>query len=223
MNKKTAAAICFFVLFLALTAALHFVDVQPIGPNASSVGFASLNGAFHSLTGENLFLYELTDILEFIPFAAVLCFAVIGLIQLVKRKSLLKVDPDILLLGCLYVAVGIVFVFFELYEVNYRPVLIEGVLETSYPSSTTMLILTVMPSAAMQMQKRINNITIMICSVAICSAYTVFMVAARLISGVHWLTDITGGILISAALVLLYAGLCDKFGAKGRQKYVCKH
>lgn len=217
MNKKTATAICFFVLFLALKAMLHFVDVQPIGPNDSSVGFASVNGAFHNMTGENLFLYELTDILEIIPFIAVLCFAVIGLIQLIKRKSLLKVDPDILLLGCLYVAVGIVFVFFELYEVNYRPILIEGVLETSYPSSTTMLILTVMPSAAMQLQKRIKNRTIMICSVVLCSVYTVFMVLARLISGVHWLTDITGGILISAALVLLYAGLCDNLGKPGRR------
>ena len=66
MNKKTATAICFFVLFLALTAMLHFVDVQPIGPNDSSVGFASVNGAFHNMTGENLFLYELTDILEII-------------------------------------------------------------------------------------------------------------------------------------------------------------
>ena len=217
MNKKTTAAICFLVLFLALTLALHFADVQPIGPNDSSVGFASLNGAFHSITGENLFLYELTDILEIIPFIAVLCFAVIGFIQLVKRKNLLKVDTDILLLGCLYAAVGIVFVLFELYEVNYRPVLIEGVLEASYPSSTTMLVLTVMPSAAIQMQRRIKNRTLMICSVVLCTVYTVFMVAARLISGVHWLTDITGGILVSAFLVLIYADLCDKLGKPGKR------
>ncbi|MBQ6052680.1 MAG: phosphatase PAP2 family protein [Clostridia bacterium] len=215
MNKKTATAIIFLFLFIVLTATLHFVDVQPIGPLDSSVGFASLNGAFHGITGENLFLYELTDILEIIPFLAVFGFGLLGLIQLIKRKSLLKVDPDILLLGCLYAAVGIVFVFFELYEVNYRPVLIEGVLETSYPSSTTMLVITVMSAAAIQLNKRIKNRALMICSVVFCIVYTVFMVAARLISGVHWLTDITGGILVSAGLVFLYAGLCDRF-CKGK-------
>jgi undecaprenyl-diphosphatase len=30
------------------------------------------------------------------------------------------------------------------------------------------------------------------------------MVAARLASGVHWLTDIIGGILLSAGLVMIY-------------------
>ena len=214
MNKKTVTAIIFLFLFIALTATLHFVDVQPIGPLDSSVGFASLNGAFHGVTGENLFLYELTDILEILPFVAVFCFAILGLVQLIKRKSLLKVDPDILLLGCLYIAVGIVYVFFELYEVNYRPVLIEGVLETSYPSSTTMLVITVMSATAIQLKKRLANRALMICSVTFCIVYTAFMVIGRLISGVHWLTDITGGILVSAGLVFLYAGLCDRFAKR---------
>ena len=214
MNKKTVTAIVFLFLFIALTATLHFVDVQPTGPLDSSVGFASLNGAFHGVTGENLFLYELTDILEILPFAAVFCFAILGLVQLIKRKSLLKVDPDILLLGCLFIAVGIVYVFFELYEVNYRPVLIEGVLETSYPSSTTMLVITVMSATAIQLKKRLANRALMICSVTFCIVYTAFMVIGRLISGVHWLTDITGGILVSAGLVFLYAGLCDRFAKR---------
>ena len=217
MNKKTVTALVFLFLFIALTATLHFVDVQPTGPLDSSVGFASLNGAFHAVTGENMFLYELTDILEILPFAAVFCFAVLGLLQLIKRRSLLKVDPDILLLGCLFIAVGIVYVFFELYEVNYRPVLIEGVLETSYPSSTTMLIITVMSATAIQLKKRIENRALMICSVTFCIVYTVFMVVCRLISGVHWLTDITGGILVSAGLVFLYAGLCDRFGKRNTE------
>ena len=211
MNKKTVIALCFIALFAVLTAALLFVDVQPIGPNGSEVGFASLNGAFHNLTGENLFLYELTDILEIIPFIAVFGFALLGLFQCVKRRSILKTDSDILLLGCLYVAVAIVFVIFEIWQVNFRPVLIEGELEASYPSSTTMLVITVMLSAAIQFKNRIKNNALRITAVTACVVYTLFMVAGRLISGVHWLTDITGGILISVGLTLLYSGLCDVF------------
>jgi undecaprenyl-diphosphatase len=214
MNKKTTAAICFLVLFALLTVTLHFIDVRPVGPLESSVGFASVNAAFHELTGENMFLYELTDILEIIPFIAVLFFGIAGLVQLIKRKSLFKVDPDILLMGCLYIAVGIVFVLFELYEVNYRPVLIEGALEASYPSSTTMLVLTVMPSAAIMLGRRLRSSALRITAVTFCTVYTVFMVICRLISGVHWLTDIMGGIFVSAGLVLLYSGLCDKFRRK---------
>lgn len=94
--------------------------------------------------------------------------------------------------------------FFEFFVVNYRPVLIEGVLEASYPSSTTMLMMCIMPTAIMQFHhlissKRLRNIVN-----AFCGIYASFMVIGRVLSGVHWFTDIVGGILLSATLVMLY-------------------
>ncbi len=139
-----------------------------------------------------------------VPIFVCLGFGALGLRQLIKRKSVVKVDFDIIALGVFYAVVIAVFIFFEVFVVNYRPVLIEGVLEASYPSSTTLLVTCVIPSAAIQFKKRIKNNTLKKLVITLCVAFTVFMVVGRLISGVHWITDIIGGALFSAGIVEMY-------------------
>lgn len=193
--------------FVLWTAVVSLVDVQAIGPRGSSVGLAALNGFFHNLTGVHLSLYLITDWLSLVPLGIVLGFGALGLVQWVKRKSIWKVDRSILVLGGFYLVVLTAFVFFEVYAVNYRPILIEGVLEVSYPSSTTMLVMTVMPTAALQLKSRIQNPALRKSVVAAIIVFTVFMVMGRLVSGVHWVSDIIGGGLLSAGLVMLYDSL----------------
>ena len=135
-------------------------------------------------------------------------FAALGLCQLIKRKSLLKVDRSIIILGGFYVAVAAVFLLFEALAVNYRPVLIEGCLEASYPSSTTMLVLCVMPTAVMQLSSRIKSQPVKLALTLLIIAFIAFMVIGRILSGVHWITDIIGGALLSAGLVGIYRALC---------------
>lgn len=190
--------------FLLWTVALRLVDVQAIGPQGSAVGFATLNAFIHNLTGVHMSLYTLTDWLGLVPFAFVAGFAVFGLIQWIQRKHLLKIDSSILVLGGFYVALLAVYVLFEILVVNYRPVLIHGILEASYPSSTTMLTLCVMPTAVMQLRARIQNKAFKRCVTSAITAFVAFMVIGRLLSGVHWFTDIIGGILLSTGLVLMY-------------------
>ena len=141
------------------------------------------------------------------PLGIVLGFGALGLVQWVKRKSIWKVDRSILVLGGFYLVVLAAFVFFEVYAVNYRPILIEGVLEVSYPSSTTMLVMTVMSTAALQLKSRIQNPALRRSVVIAIIAVTAFMVMGRLVSGVHWVSDIIGGGLLSAGLVMLYDSL----------------
>lgn len=208
-HKKLLLAVCLLVAFVLWTTALSRIDVQAIGPQDSTVGFAAVNQFVHALTGVHWFLYVLTDWLSLIPVGFMAGFALLGLVQWIQRKSLWKVDRSILALGGFYLAVAAVFLFFETVVINYRPVLIAGVLEASYPSSTTMLVLCVMPTAAMQLRSRIRNSAVRGQITAAIVVFTVFMVFARLISGVHWATDIVGGTLVSAGLVLLYAHSCD--------------
>ena len=191
--------------FLLWTAAVSLVDVQAIGPKGSEVGFAGLNGWFHALTGVHMTLYTITDWMGLIPLAVAMGFGLLGLVQWIKRKRLRKVDGSILLLGGFYLAVLAVFLLFEAFVVNYRPVLIEGVLEASYPSSTTLLTLCVMPAAMLQWKERIKDKRVRTWILGVSAGFTLFMVGGRLVSGVHWLTDIVGGVLLSAGLVLLYA------------------
>lgn len=191
------------------TLAVCLIDVQPIGPDGSAVGFAALNGFLHRLTGVHWWLYALTDWLGLIPLAVAALFGLLGLCQLIRRKSIRKVDGSILVLGGFYTAVIAVFLLFEKCVVNYRPVLIGGVLEASYPSSTTLLTMCVMPTAALQLRSRIQNPGLRTALIAAIWLFTALMVLGRLISGVHWFSDIVGGALLSAGLVTLYRAAAD--------------
>ncbi len=205
--KRCGAAIGLLTAFVVWTVLVGLVDVQAIGPEASEVGFATLNGWFHRMTGVHMPLYAITDWLGLVTLAVVAGFGILGLIQWIRRKSLRRVDRSILILGGFYLIVMAVFLLFEVLAINYRPVLIEGVLEASYPSSTTMLAMCVLPTAAMQFRARIRGRALRIGAVAAAGALMLFMVVCRVISGVHWLTDIIGGGLFSAGMVLGYDAL----------------
>ena len=210
-NKKYfLAALCFLTAFLLWTIAVAAIDVQAIGPEGSSVGFAGLNGFIHQCTGVHMALYFLTDWLSLIPVLVILGFGILGLIQWIHRKALGKVDRSILVLGGFYGVTGAVYLFFEKVVVNYRPVLMEGVLEASYPSSTTMLVICVMSTACLQLRERMRNTPFRKGLLILIGAFTGFMVLGRLLSGVHWVTDIIGGILLSFGLVAMYAATTEK-------------
>lgn len=214
IRKKLFMALGLLTAFALWTAALCFVDVQNIGPLGSEVGMAALNGSFHRLTGVHMVLYTVTDWLGLVPVGVGLEFGVLGLTQWIRRRKLRKVDPGILVLGGYYLAVLAVYLLFEEVVINRRPVLIEGCLEASYPSSTTLLVMCVMPTALMQLRSRIKNRARNTAVSTAIAAFTAFMVIGRLISGVHWLTDIIGGALLSAGLVMLYAAVCDLVSEK---------
>lgn len=190
--------------FVLWTVAVQFIDVRTIGPNGSSVGFATINGFVHKLTGVHMSLYNVTDWLGLVPIFMAMGFALFGFAQWIKRKHLSKVDYSIFVLGGFYIAVMAVYVLFEMITVNYRPVLINGILEKSYPSSTTLIVMCVMPTAIMQFNSRIKNTVLKKTMSFLITAFIVFMVIGRLVSGVHWFTDIIGGALLSAGLVALY-------------------
>ena len=175
----------------------------------SAVGLSTLNQVFHDFTGVHMELYRITDLLSILPIGIVMFFGALGLTQWFCRKKIMLVDFDILVLGGFYAVVAALFLFFEIFVVNYRPVLIEDILEASYPSSTTMLVMCVMPTAMMQANWRVKNSLVKNTLICLMGCFTIFMVLARMISGVHWLTDILGGALLSAGLVILYDAVCS--------------
>ena len=192
------------VLFIIWTVALRIVNVGAIGPQGSNVGFATLNKTVHNITGVHMSLYTITDWLGLVPICFIMGFGILGLCEWIKRKNLFKVDYSILTLGGFYIIVMAVYIFFEMFVVNYRPIFINGNLEASYPSSTTMLVMCVTPTAIMQFNSRIKSNIVKKCVNILIIAFIAFMVIARLVSGVHWFSDIIGGALLSAGLVLLY-------------------
>lgn len=211
-NKKDFIySAVFLTAFCLWTYLVLIFDRKPIGLNGSKVGFATINSWFHSLTGANMILYNITDWLGLVPIFICMIFGVVGFTQLVKRKNLLKVDFDIIILGLYYIVVILSYLIFEMLPINYRPIFIDGYAQFSYPSSTTLLVLSVMPTLNFQVNRRIKCAKIKHIIVGLSTVFSVFMVVGRLISGVHWLTDIIGACLLSAGLFSVYKAVVCLF------------
>lgn len=202
MKNRKNILICILLVLLSIiyTILVKYVDTSIIGPNGSIVGFSSLNSFVFNLTGNNMTLYKITEILGIIPILIALMYAVIGLIQVIDRKSL-KVDKELIALGILYVVVILIYVFFEKCIINYRPVLIDGILEASYPSSHTLLSICICGSALLINKYLFNNKKIYKYINIVSIISMVLIVLGRLLSGVHWASDIIGSIIISITLL----------------------
>ena len=213
-GKRTLViGIMLIIAFAVWTILIQMVDVQQVGLNGTDIGLATFNCWFHKLTGTIMPFYIITDWLGIVPLVICMIFATIGLIQLIKRRSLLQVDYDIIILGIYYILVMLGYFVFEMIPINYRPVFINGHMEASYPSSTTLVVLSVMPTLIFQCNRRIKNAWVKIVINIVSIIFSAFMVIGRLLSGVHWITDIIGSIILSAGLFLIYKAvvlLCAK-------------
>lgn len=203
-KKRLVTAIVLLLAFAAWTILIQTVDVQAVGVNGTTIGLASINTWFHKLTGVHMSVYTLTDWLGLVPIFICMSFGLLGLFQLIKRKSIFKVDTDIILLGFYYVIVIFAYLSFEMIPINYRPILIDGLMEASYPSSTTLLVLSVMPTLKYQIDRRNNCLALKKSINIFVICFSLFMVIGRLLAGVHWCTDIIGSVLLSMGLFKLY-------------------
>jgi len=206
-SSKALIGIASILVFIIWTVLIQTVDVQPVGVNGTDVGFATLNVWFHDLTGVHMWIYTITDWLGLVPIFVCAGYGVLGLVQWIKRKNIAKVDADILILGAYYILVILAYLLFEMFPINYRPVLIYGYQEASYPSSTVLLVLCVMPTLIFQTRRRSNSEAIIIAVTIAAILFSLFMAIGRLIAGVHWLTDIVGAALLSSGLYLVYKGI----------------
>lgn len=210
MDKKKRNYILSGVLIsvaILFTILVKFIDVRSVGVNGTDIGFAFINKPISNLIGSNMLIYDITEWLGIIPLLVVMAYGLVGLMQLVKRKNVFKVDKEILILGGFYVVVAFLYVFFEKVIINYRPVLIEGILEASYPSSHTLMSMCFCGSALIlnkeYFKKYVKPLNIFLIIIM------VVIVVGRLLSGVHWFTDIIGGCLISLALVMTFYSIVE--------------
>ena len=192
--------------FIIWTILIRTVDVRPLGQNGTNIGFAAINTRFFHLTGVHMAIYTVTDWLGLVPILICMIFGGVGFMQLVKRKSLLRVDMDIILLGVYYILVIIWYLVFEMIPINYRPIPIDGYMEASYPSSTTLLVLSVMPTLNFQANRRIGDRRLRTAINAFSVLFALLMALGRTVAGVHWLTDIIGSVLLSAGSFMIYKG-----------------
>ena len=216
MSNKFVKAAIGLGLFILTIVLVKTVDVAAVGPAGTEIGLSHLNAGFHNLIGEHQFLYKMTNLLGFWAILCGVVFAVIGAVQLVQRKSLSKVDKQILALGALFVLLGIIYVLFEKVVINCRPILMEGetVPEASFPSSHTVLAFVIFGAIAMMLKDYLQDKRLASMLQNACLVLILVSVIGRLISGVHWFTDILGGIFLSYALLMVFSGLLEKLDGK---------
>ncbi len=206
-KRNYIISIVLIAIAVLYTFLVQVIDVKPIGPEGSDVGFATMNKAFADAIGSNETLYKLTQYLGYISLLMVGIYGIVGLAQLIKRKSLFKVDKEIIMLGIFYIVVLALYVFFEIYVVNYRPILIDNELEASFPSSHTVLAICVCGSAVIVNNKLFRDVK----GIKIVNIFAILLLCAtligRLFSGAHWLSDIIGGGIISIALLMTFCSL----------------
>lgn len=225
--KKYIGAIITGVLFSAEIALLRVYDVAAIGPNGTEVGFSHINAKVHDMTGVNMLWYEITDYIGYGAIGICAIFALVGFVQMIKRRSLFNVDREILALGGLFAVTIGFYVLFEKFIINYRPVIMPGETEpeASFPSSHTVLIIVVMMAVILIIDEYIESVGLSSLIKALCALTALVTVGGRLYSGVHWFTDIIGGLLLSTTLVLIYKGIISDSEPKGASTrgYVAKH
>ena len=212
-KKLLFLGIALLGIFVVWTWLIQCVDVQRAGANGTEIGFTTFNCWFHRMTGVHMAIYTITDWLGLVPIFVCMTFGGVGFVQLIKRKSLFKVDRDLAFLGIYYVVVIFCYLIFEMIPINYRPILIDGMLEASYPSSTTLLVLSVMPTLIYQVNRRNTNLLFRRCMSVMSIIFSTFMVIGRSVAGVHWFTDIIGAVILSTGLYCLYKAIillfCD--------------
>lgn len=207
--KDFKQPIIFLVITVIFCALFLTVDIGAIGPNGTTVGFKTINGAFAGQFGFNELLYKVSDYLGYLSILGVGAFACLGLYQLIKGKGLKGVDKGILLLGALFVVIFAMYIGFDKLALNYRPVIPndETTLEASFPSSHTLMAATVMGSIIMVLPKYIKNEKLLKVLKIVCIFIFAGTVVCRLFSGAHWVTDIVASLLISMTLLSFFKTL----------------
>ena len=195
----------FSIIFIVL---LKTVDIKCNAVNNSCIGFATVNQFMFNKIGVNMVWYTITDWLGIIPILMSMVYALVGLKQLIKRKSIKKVDNEIIILGIFYIIVISIYILFEKYIINYRPILLNGFLEASFPSSHTLMTICLCGSSIIINNKLFKNRFTKVLN-SISSIIIITTIIGRLISGVHWFTDIIGGILISSCLLMLFYSILN--------------
>ena len=220
MKKRLFAGLLFGILFGGFTYLVKTYDVAAIGPEGTEVGFSRINQFVHNFTGVNMNWYESTELLGYAAIGVAALFALAGLFQWIKRKSLFKVDREIIGLGVLFVIVIGLYFAFEKVIINYRPVIMPGEThpEASFPSSHTMLIITVMGAAMMLLGRYIRNGFLKTLIWLIFLAAIIVTIGGRLYSGVHWCSDIVAGILLSLTLIEFYGAFISGGKKNGNKK-----
>ena len=134
-------------------------------------------------------------------------FVVLGLCQWISRKSLKKVDKQLLFMPVPLALMAATYLIFDKFWVlNTRP---NGSGEPSFPSTHTMVVATIFFLAMLALPKYIKNKAARAILSVIMLAFIALVCVGRVLANMHWISDIVGGVLFAMIFAEIYY-LCIK-------------
>lgn len=195
--------------FVIWTILVKVVDVQYVQMNNTYLGFYNFNTTINDWVQTlNTKAYDvLSTILLIFALLSVGCFAILGLIQWIKRKSLKKVDPVIYMLLIGYIVIAIFYIVFEVMKINYSPLSTITDLKSSYPCSHIFISTSYLGISFLTMFKYFNFSKLIKGILwAGFGVFTFAMIFTRTFSGCHWFSDVIAAILLSCFIIGSFAG-----------------
>lgn len=201
-NKNSIIGLSFLGLFLLLIILLQF-DKNIITISGKEVGLSHINDLIDYKSNKKLDI--ISDILLYTSFIVAIAGVVIGLYQLITRKSLFKVDSFIIIFGIFLVAAVILWILFDyVIKINYRPL---NPNEGSFPSTHVLLTVFLTNVGGLMLAKYCKNTTLIIVAYVVSLLFIILVVLFRILSGMHYITDVFGGLFLGFSLSYLFNGI----------------
>lgn len=145
---------------------------------------------------------KITDIILIAALALLGVFAILGLTEWIRRKSLKKVDRELLaMLPSLVLMAATYFIFDKLLILNTRP---NGSGEPSFPSSHTMATTTIFLMAIIALPKYVKNQPLRIVLDAVMLILIALVSVGRVAANMHWASDVIAALIFSVIFAALY-------------------
>ncbi len=206
LNKYSLMGLGFLFIFLILLILLMSVDKA--SNIYKEIGLYNFNKIF-LVDYYNESWDGFSDVILYISILFILGLIIYGIYQLYKRKSLFKVDKDIILTGFGFVFIIIIwFIFDKFIDINYRPIAVNGSAQTSFPSTHVMLAcFSLLATTRIILKRNTNELKYNIITYGGVSILVILCSLGRILSKMHWTTDVLGAIFISLAIFFIIIGL----------------
>lgn len=203
-NLNIILGISFLFLFCFLIILLQ-IDKAVIAESGKAVGLSHINKlATYSYDSDSS---TFSNLLFYATFLIVLGAVILGVFQLIKGKSLKKVDVEIIVFGISIVVAAIFWLAFDkVIKINVRPI---DASEGSYPSTHVFLTTFFLLMGRMLLLKYKDEKSIKISSLILVIVYIIAMVLLRVSAGKHYITDVVGGVFLGLAFYFLTTGIIN--------------
>ena len=145
---------------------------------------------------------KITNIILITSLVVLGIFVILGLCQWISRKSLKKVDKELLWFSLPLALMAITYVVFDKFLIlNTRP---DGSGETSFPSTHVMVATTIFLLTAIILPKYIKSKVACAVLYLFMLAFIVLISVGRVLANKHWTSDVLGAIGFSFIFVAIY-------------------